>query len=137
MDTMKRLYIYQKNLSKQKNTLLQKKSKKNILRVISHENINSKHKPNRYNTIECKDFNYDINDMKYETLNNINQLNTNRNTNINMNYYFPDSDKIDKNSNRNFMMYSDKNIFERGNSNNINLGNNRNFNYINNINNYV
>ena len=134
IDTMKRLCIYQKNLSKQKNIFLQKNSKKNILRVISHENINSKNKQNRYNTIECKDLNEDINEMKYETLSNMNKINTNRNTNINMNYYFQESDKINKNS-RNFMMYSDKNIFERGN-NNLNLGNNRNFNYINNINNY-
>ena len=136
VDTMKRLYIYQKNLSKQKNLMLKKTSKKNISRVISHENINSQNKPKRFSTIECKDINDDIEDLKYATLNNINNLNTNRNTNINMNYYFQEKDKLDKNSNRNFMIYSEKNIFERGNNNNINLGNNRNFNYINNINNY-
>ena len=139
IDTMKRLYIYQKNLSKQKNIMLKKTSKKNISRVISHENINSQNKPKRFSTIECKDINDDIDDMKYATLNNINNinnLNTNRNTNINMNYYFQERDKMDKNNNRNFMIYSDKNIFERGNNNNLNLGNNRNFNYINNINNY-
>ena len=136
VDTMKRLYIYQKNLSKQKNIMLKKTSKKNISRVISHENINSQNKPKRFSTIECKDINDDIEDLKYATLNNINNLNTNRNTNINMNYYFQEKDKLDKNSNRNFMIYSEKNIFERGNNNNINLGNNRNFNYINNINNY-
>ena len=127
IDTMKRLYIYQKNLSKQKNIMLKKTSKKNISRVISHENIKSQNKPKRFSTIECKDINDDIDDMKYATLNNINNinnLNTNRNTNINMNYYFKERDKIDKN------------IFERGNNNNLNLGNNRNFNYINNINNY-
>ena len=139
IDTMKRLYIYQKNLSKQKNIMLKKTSKKNISRVISHENINSQNKPKRFSTIECKDINDDIDDMKYATLNNINNinnLNTNRNTNINMNYYFQERDKMDKNNNRNFMIYSDKNIFERGNNNNLKLGNNRNFNYINNINNY-
>ena len=123
---MKRIFIYHKNLGKQKNTLNQKTSKKNITHVISHDNLNSKKKSNRYNTIECKDVNNELNDMKYETLNEINKLNTNRNNNL-----------YNINNSRNFMILSDKNIFERMNSNNNqNIGNNRNFNYINNINNY-
>ena len=136
-DTMKKIYIYQKNLSKQKNTLNKKNSKRTIMRVISHENINTKNKSKRFNTIEKKEIPDDLNDVKYGTLNNINnanKINTNRNTNINSNYYFEEKDKIDKTNSRNFMIFSDKNIFERGN--NINFGNNRNFNYINNINNY-
>ena len=136
-DTMKKIYIYQKNLSKQKNTLNKKNSKRTIMRVISHENINTKNKSKRFNTIEKKEIPDDLNDIKYGTLNNINnanKINTNRNTNINSNYYFQDKDTIDKTNSRNFMIFSDKNIFERGN--NINFGNNRNFNYINNINNY-
>ena len=125
-DKMKRIFIYHKNLGKQKNTLNQKTSKKNITHVISHDNLNSKKKSNRYNTIECKDVNNELNDMKYETLNEINKLNTNRNNNL-----------YNINNSRNFMILSDKNIFERMNSNNNqNIGNNRNFNYINNINNY-
>ena len=125
-DKMKRIFIYHKNLGKQKNTLNQKTSKKNITHVISHDNLNSKKKSNRYNTIECKDANNELNDMKYETLNEINKLNTNRNNNL-----------YNINNSRNFMILSDKNIFERMNSNNNqNIGNNRNFNYINNINNY-
>ena len=124
-DKMKRIFIYHKNLGKQKNTLNQKTSKKNITHVISHDNLNSKKKSNRYNTIECKDVNNELNDMKYETLNEINKLNTNRNNNL-----------YNINNSRNFMILSDKNIFERMNSNNQNIGNNRNFNYINNINNY-
>ena len=125
-DTLKRIFIYHKNLGKQKNTLNQKTSKKNITHVISHDNLNSKKKSNRYNTIECKDVNNELNDMKYETLNEINKLNTNRNNNL-----------YNINNSRNFMILSDKNIFERMNSNNNqNIGNNRNFNYINNINNY-
>jgi len=125
-DKMKRIFIYHKNLGKQKNTLNQKISKKNITHVISHDNLNSKKKSNRYNTIECKDVNNELNDMKYETLNEINKLNTNRNNNL-----------YNINNSRNFMILSDKNIFERMNSNNNqNIGNNRNFNYINNINNY-
>ena len=63
--------------------------------------------------------------MKYETLNEIYKLNTNRNNNL-----------FNINNSRNFMILSDKNIFERMNSNNQNIGNNHNFNYINNINNY-
>ena len=125
-DKMKRIFIYHKNLGKQKNTLNQKTSKKNITHIISHDNLNSKKKSNRYNTIECKDANNELNDMKYETLNEINKLNTNRNNNL-----------YNINNSRNFMILSDKNIFERMNSNNNqNIGNNRNFNYINNINNY-
>ena len=125
-DKMKRIFIYHKNLGKQKNTLNQKTSKKNITHIISHDNLNSKKKSNRYNTIECKDVNNELNDMKYETLNEINKLNTNRNNNL-----------YNINNSRNFMILSDKNIFERMNSNNNqNIGNNRNFNYINNINNY-
>ena len=124
-DKMKRIFIYHKNLGKQKNTLNQKTSKKNITHVISHDNLNSKKKSNRYNTIECKDDNNELNDMKSEMLNEINKLNTNRNNNL-----------YNINNSRNFMILSDKNIFERMNSNNQNIGNNRNFNYINNINNY-
>ena len=125
-DKMKRIFIYHKNLGKQKNTLNQKTSKKNITHIISHDNLNSKKKSNRYNTIECKDVNNELNDIKYETLNEINKLNTNRNNNL-----------YNINNSRNFMILSDKNIFERMNSNNNqNIGNNRNFNYINNINNY-
>ena len=125
-DKMKRIFIYHKNLGKQKNTLNQKTSKKNITHVISHDNLNSKKKSNRYNTIECRDFNNELNDLKYGTLNDINKLNTNRNNNL-----------YNINNSRNFMILSDKNIFERMNSNNNqNIGNNRNFNYINNINNY-
>ena len=137
MDSMKKIYIYHKNLAKQKNTLIQKNSKRNIMRVISHENINSK-KKNKFNTIECKDF-PENKETKYETLNDINnpnKINPNRNTNINMNYFYQEKDKLDKTNSRNFMMFSDKNIFERGTNNLINFGNNRNFNYINNINNY-
>ena len=65
---------------------------------------------------------------------NLNQLNTNRNkySNLNTNYVFQDKDK---NNIKNFHIFSEKNIYEKGN-NNINIGNNRNFNYINNINNY-
>ena len=78
IDTMKRLYIYQKNLSKQKNIMLKKTSKKNISRVISHENINSQNKPKRFSTIECKDINDDIDDM--DDLEN-NNLSSNENDN--------------------------------------------------------
>ena len=39
-DKMKRIFIYHKNLGKQKNTLNQKTSKKNITHVISHDNLN-------------------------------------------------------------------------------------------------
>ena len=124
-DTLKRIFIYHKNLTKQKNTLNQKSSKKNLAHVISHDNISSKKKSNRFNTIECRDFNNELNDLKYGTLNDINKLNTNRNNNL-----------YNINNSKNFMILSDKNIFERMHNNNQNIGNNRNFNYINNINNY-
>ena len=124
-DTLKRIFIYHKNLTKQKNTLNQKSSKKNLAHVISHDNISSKKKSNRFNTIECRDFNNELNDLKYGTLNDINKLNTNRNNNL-----------YNINNSKNFMILSDKNIFDQMHNNNQNIGNNRNFNYINNINNY-
>ena len=127
-DTMKRIFIYHKNLGKQKNTLNQKNSKKNLAHIISHDNLNMKKKSNRFNTIEGKDFNNDLNDMTYEKsndLNTINKLNSNRDNNL-----------YNINNSRNFMILSEKNVFERMNGNNQNIGNNRNFNYINNINNY-
>lgn len=136
IDTTKKIYIYHKNLSRQKNTLNQKNSIKNILHATSHDNISAKKKSKRFNTIETKDLINDINNIKYGTLNdmNLNQLNTNRNkySNLNTNYVFQDKDK---NNIKNFHIFSEKNIYEKGN-NNINIGNNRNFNYINNINNY-
>jgi len=120
-ETMKRIYIYHKNLSKQKNTLIQKNSKKNINHILSYGNIATKNKTKRFNTIESKEINNDINDIKYETLNELNnKINTNRNNNLN----------------KHFMMFSDKNILDQKNNNHLNFGNNRNFNYINNINNY-
>jgi Dullard-like phosphatase family protein len=127
-DKTKKIYIYHKNLGKQKNTLIQKNSKKSIIRVISHEQINSK-KNSRYNSIEIKELKDDTNEMKYETLNNINKIN--KNTNLNMNFYLQSKNK----KNKNLMLYSDKNILEKD-FNNMNFANNRNFNYINNINNY-
>ena len=42
VENTKRIYIYRKNLGKQKNTLVQKNSNKSILRVVSHDQINSK-----------------------------------------------------------------------------------------------
>ena len=112
VENTKRIYIYRKNLGKQKNTLVQKNSKKSILRVISHDQINSK-KNSRYNSIEIKESKH-------------------KNTHLNMNFYLQNKNKM----NRNLMLYSDKNIFDKDFNNNINFANNRNFNYINNINNY-
>ena len=114
-ETMKKIYIYHKNLSKQKNTLNHKTSKRNITHETSHDNIKKKNS-NYYNTIEFSDSN-----EKYETINNIYKLNTNRNTNTNtkINNCFLEH-------NKNTMLYSDKNILDLGNNRILN-NNNKNF----------
>ena len=117
-ETMKKIYIYHKNLSKQKNTLNHKTSKKNIAHETSHDNIKKKNS-NYYNTIEFSDTN-----EKYETINNIYKLNTNRNTNTNnkINNFFLET-------NKNTMLYSDKNILDLGNNRILNNNNNNLHNF--------
>ena len=119
-DTTKRIYIYRKNMSKQKNSfgLIKQDSKRQIKRLIhctSLDNLN-KNKSNRYNTLETKEYNNNLND------NTISKINNNYFDN-----YIKNNNKInDTTPNRKYYKYnnytinSGPNIFKRG----INLNNN-------------
>ena len=136
-DTTKRIYIYRKNMSKQKNSfgLIKQDSKKqmknNLVHSTSLDNLNKK-KGDKYNTMENKEFSNDFNE---NTIGNIN--------NININYCFYDNN-FGKNNNEkisdttpnrkyykcnNYTLNSGPNIFKKG----INLNNN--FYYGKNLNN--
>ena len=123
-DTTKRIYIYKKNMSRQKNSLGH--SKKSLLHCSSLDNIN-KNKINRFNTLENKDhinnFEENINTLSnintkfFENYNNKINISKNKNKNNindtpNKKYY----------KNNNFTINSGPNIFKKGI--NININNN-------------
>ena len=70
-DTTKRIYIYHKNMGKQKNSLGGgKKDLKKLIHCTSLDNIN-KNKSNRFNTLQTNDCDFK-NNIKENTINNIN-----------------------------------------------------------------
>ena len=84
-DTSKRIYIYKKNMSKQKNLLGQnsKKQIKHLIHSTSLDNLNkNRNKSNRYNTLENKENNHHF---KAKLINE-------------NNYYFENYDKITNNN---------------------------------------
>ena len=118
-DTTKKIYVYRKNISKQKNSVGQIKSnkKRNINHCSSLVNINNNNKSNTFNTLENIE---KYNNLQQDTFNNINK------------YYFDNYDKKinvnkinDTTPNRKYYKYnnytinSGPNIFKKG----INLNN--------------
>ena len=132
-DTTKRIYIYRKNMSKQKNSIGQ--SKKILLHCSSLDNINSnKNKINRFNTLENKDYNNNF-EENTNTISNINTKcfeNYDNKIKINKNKYNNKINDISPNrkyyKNNNFTINSGPNIFKKGL--NLNINNNYFYNQI-------
>ena len=126
-DTTKRIYIYRKNMSKQKNSLGQ--SKKSLLHCSSLDNINkNKNNINRFHTLENKDYEENINTISnintkyFENYDNKININKNKNKyNIKISDT-PPNKKYYKNNN--FTINSGSNILKKGINLNLNINNN-------------